>query len=49
MTMERAFLNYEEGFACCCWSAPSAGALAALFARAEAPHERIITVEEYTP
>ncbi len=46
--MERAFLNYDEGFGCCCWTAPSAEALAALFDKAGAMHDRIIPVEEMT-
>ncbi|HRY61876.1 MAG TPA: hypothetical protein P5266_06710 [Candidatus Fermentibacter sp.] len=48
MSMERAFLNYDEGFGCCCWSAPSAEDLAALFDRAGAAHEKIVPVEEMT-
>jgi hypothetical protein len=48
MSMEKAYLNYDEGFACCCWSAPSADELSALFDRVGAPHERIIPVEVMT-
>jgi len=48
MSMERAFLNYDEGFGCCCWSAPSAADLASLFVRVGAVYERIVPVEEMT-
>jgi len=46
--MDKAYLNFDEGFACCCWSAPSAEALSALFDKAGAPHKKIIPVEEMT-
>ncbi len=48
MSMDKAYLNVDEGFACCCWTAPSVQALTELFDRAGAPHERIIPVEEMT-
>mgnify|MGYP006284426555 CR=1 FL=1 len=46
MKMERAFVNWEEGFAVCCWSAPSEVDLAGLFEKAGVPFERIIQVQE---
>lgn len=48
MTMERSFVNYEEGFAVCCWEAPSRDELRQLFMKAGAAFDRIIGVEELT-
>jgi hypothetical protein len=48
MTMDRAYLNSDEGYACCCWNAPSREALGALFEQAGAAVERILQVEEMT-
>jgi hypothetical protein len=48
MTMERAFVNREEGFACCCWSADSREALESLFRTAGTSFEKMIEVEEMT-
>ena len=45
MKMETAFVNYDEGFACCCWEADSENDLKQLFLNAGAPIERIIPVE----
>jgi len=47
MTMDRAYLNLEESFGICCWNAPSADALKALFEKAETPFEKMIVVEEH--
>jgi hypothetical protein len=48
MKMENAFVNYDEGFACCCWTAPTLNELRQLFVRAGAPFDRIVQVEEMT-
>lgn len=45
----KAYVNYEEGFACCCWDAPSKSDLRQLFMKSGAPFDRIIEVEEITP
>ena len=47
MTMEKAYTNRSEGFACCFWNAPSAEELRALFDKARAPFESIIAVSEH--
>lgn len=47
--MDRAFVNYEEGFACCCWEAPADSDLRQLFMKAGAPFDRILEVEEISP
>ena len=47
MTMDRAYVNAGEGFACCCWNAPSRRALEELFDSAEVAYEKIREVEEY--
>jgi hypothetical protein len=47
--MERAFLNYKEGRAVCCWSAPSRKHIEELFKTAGAKYESISEVEEFTP
>ncbi len=47
MSMERAYVNAEEGFACCCWTAPSREELAGLFRCAGTPFESMTPVEEY--
>jgi hypothetical protein len=47
MSMDRAYVNAEEGFACCCWNAPSREELAGLFEKAGTPFERMMRVEEY--
>jgi len=49
MNMERAFLNYREGRAVCCWNAPSRKALEELFGKANAKFESMLEVEEYEP
>ncbi len=46
--MERAYLNEEEGFACCCWQAPSVGELEELFRSSETPYEQMREVREMT-
>ncbi|MHC5037067.1 MAG: hypothetical protein ACYTHM_07115 [Planctomycetota bacterium] len=46
MTMDRSYLNFEEGFATCCWNASSVDALKALFEKAGTPFEKMIAVEE---
>ena len=47
MTMDRAYLNVDEGFGMCCWDAPSVDALKALFEKAGTPFERMLAVEEH--
>jgi hypothetical protein len=49
MTMIRAFINGDEGFAMCCWDAPSKADLEALFKKAGTPFERMLQVDERTP
>lgn len=49
MSMERSYLNFDEGFGLCCWNAPSKDALAALFEKAGTPFEKMIAVEEHQP
>jgi len=49
MTMDRAYLNYDEGLACCCWNATSIEDLKGLFNSAGAPFDTMIPVEEMTP
>lgn len=46
--MERAYVNREEGFACCVWTAPSREALEGLFGKAGASFEKMTEVEEMT-
>ncbi|MBN2587861.1 MAG: DUF4242 domain-containing protein [Candidatus Fermentibacteraceae bacterium] len=48
MKMDRAYINYDEGLACCCWNAPSEEDLRQLFMKAGAPFDRILEVEEMT-
>ena len=48
MTMERAYLSPGEGFAACCWNAPSREAPEELFTRTGTPFEKMQEVEEIT-
>ena len=47
MTMDRAYMNPDEGFACCCWDAPSRDALEGLFRKAGTPFEKMLPVSEH--
>lgn len=47
MTFERSFMNWNEGFGCCCWTAPSKEKLEELFKNSGTPFERIVEVEEH--
>jgi hypothetical protein len=46
MSMDRAYINMDEGFATCCWEAPSVADLEGLFKKAGTPFERMVPVEE---
>lgn len=46
MTMDRAYLNTDEEFACCLWNAPTKDDLKRLFDGAGAPYDRMVAVEE---
>jgi hypothetical protein len=46
MKMDRAYINYDEGLACCCWEAPCKDDLKQLFIKARTPFEKMIQVEE---
>ncbi len=48
MTMDRSYINPQEGFACCCWEAPSRESLAELFSKAGALFDSMIQVTEYS-
>jgi hypothetical protein len=47
MSMDRAYLNLEEGFGTCCWNASSVDGLKALFEQAGTPFEKMVAVEEH--
>ena len=47
MTFERSFMNWDEGFGVCCWTAPSREDLEGLFEKAGTPYEQIVPVEEH--
>ncbi|MBD3369024.1 hypothetical protein GF402_01520 [Candidatus Fermentibacteria bacterium] len=46
MTMDRAYLNTDEGLACCLWNASTKDDLKQLFDSAGAPYDRMVAVEE---
>jgi len=48
MTMDRSYINPEEGFVCCCWNAPSRESLVRLFERAGTVFDSMIPVTEYS-
>ncbi|MCK5133337.1 MAG: hypothetical protein KAR40_14445 [Candidatus Sabulitectum sp.] len=48
MTMDRSYINPQEGFACCCWDAPSRESLVELFNKAGALFDSMIPVTEYS-
>ena len=45
MKVLHTFMNPDEGFAACCWETPSKEELAELFQNADAPFERMISVD----
>lgn len=47
MSMERSFLNFEEGFGLCVWNAPSKEALEEMFKKAGTPFASMTAVEEH--
>ncbi len=46
MTLDRAFLNKQEGHTICCWNAPSVEKLKDLFKKAATPFDKMFEVEE---
>ncbi len=47
LIFERSYLNWEEGFGICCWTAPSKEELEAVFKKVGTPYESMLAVEEY--
>jgi len=47
MTLDRAYLNTDEGLAVCCWNAPSKEAIEELFNNSGVKFEKITAVEEH--
>lgn len=47
MTMDRAYVNPDDGFVCCCWNAPSKEALEGLFNAARTPFQTMLPVTEF--
>jgi hypothetical protein len=47
VVFERSFMNWEEGFGACCWTAPSREKLEEMFNKAGTPFEKMIPVEEH--
>ncbi|MHC4601492.1 MAG: nickel-binding protein [Planctomycetota bacterium] len=47
MSMDRSYLNFDDGFGLCIWDAPSQEALGELFKKAGTPFEKMIAVQEH--